>query len=1093
MDGFAAFHGDVEGEKGGGSSSRQPVVAENSLRAKMTLDVIYLLGEGPQAGLVDGAKSILIGEPPVPLVAADNTANFQGVEWEYRDGSPGQAPFTGVPAVQTTTAVGARVSVAGGPIVQAYDCTLADRLRFIVQVPALLRADTNTGDQSATTVQVRFEWRVSGSGSGWNLFTTVPIGGKCTAPYARAVNVPVPTRQILDVRCVRDTADSTTAELQDDTYWHSTVVITDRLLEYPGSCMVRMKVDAEQFGSQPPIATFLEKQLLCWVPMNYDPVARTYATSGVGTSGGIWDGTFKRAFSDNAAWVWYTLATDTDVGCGRELAGAVDRYAAYQIGVYCDEQVPNGYGSTEPRYTVNCHINTRDEAVRVLQSIAQAFRGMLYWGGGQIVPVADLPKNPVKAVTPANVIDGRFEYQGSSLNARHNVVKVRYRDPALNYRETIEVVQDPESIALYGMIKEVDLEAFGCTSRGMARRFGKWVLYTEKHETETVTYQAYRDHANIAPGDIITVSDPIRIGASLGGRLVAPATTTQVKLDRSVSLLSGVTYTFRVQLPDGALSDPLPITDALPITTDTLNLGGAGLPGANLPLSYAVWVITAGSPWTYRILDVSPGRDEVYTITATRHYGSKFAAVELGLALEDEPWTIFPTITGPVAPPTNIDVQEFLTGVGITSLVRVTVSWSPSGDRRTSGYQVQVLQGFTVIRDTVTDRVSVDFPDLTPGDYIFQVRTLGTDGQASGWLSSGTITVDGQPDPPGGPSGLAAQGGIKKIVVTWSNPAGRYLRSVEVWANTTSTFAGASKVGESPAGRFVHEPLAPTSVRWYWIRSIDVFGQVSGFVGPVSGTASYLLTDDFEDALLTTAKFAQSIRPVNFGTSLPAVGLYAEDDYFYVISAAPGSPGSGTLYKKLSGAWSATEGGGPVAFPQVVAGQVAAAAINTRELAVGAVRATNIAVEEVIANTIQVKDLILGTRKLSASSITEVASTDRYDWVSCAEAAWTTLAELWFYVDDSLALPAWVKVGPNSWGVTIVVPPPGGEEGGSDTIYSYPTRLLLDGTSEIGDQRFYAVWMGWHSVHLQVYNPYTGVGPFTYTGYRYLQSLLVKR
>lgn len=887
----------IAGAKGAKQSS--PYEAPNSLRAKQILRVIFLLGEGPQQGLINGGHSIYFGEPPIPLVSDDGSSNYLGVTWEYRDGSPGQAPFTGIPAVENSFNYGDRVTQAAGPKIHSVDCTLGDRLRFITTFPALVEVNPTSGDQYGTSVQYKVEWRASGTQNNWTDLFIDEVSGKNTAPYPHAVVVPSPLRGIAEFRMTRLTADSLTSNLANDLIWSGIVVITDRLLEYPGCTMVAMTVDAEQFGSDLSTVTFGVRQLLCWVPTNYDPVARTYATSGLGTSGGIWDGSLKRAYSNNPAWVFLTAATDPDWGCGTEISAYVDPYVLYNIATYCDERVPDGLGGsgTEPRYTFNAYINTRDEALRVLQVIAQAFRGMLYWGGGRIVPIADMPTTPVKTVVPANVIDGRFEYEGSSINSRHNVVKVQWRDPALNYRMNIEVMQDAESIALYGDLREIEYDAIGCTSRGLARRLAKWILYTEKYETEMLRYRAFRDHANISPGDVILVADPAKIGVSLGGRLLGPASQFQIALDRKVTLTQGLTYTVRVQLPDGTVSAALPVLNALNTTPDTLILGSTGLPAGNLPNGNAVWMlIVNNAPFHYRVMDVTENGDETYSVTGLRHTPGKFGLVEGTGTIQDEPWTIYPTTIGPMAPPTNVDANEYIWGIGNTANLKVTLSWTASTDRRALRYEVQAIMGQVVVRSAITEQVLYEFADLSPGLYLFQVRALGDNNIASAWVQAngGAVNVDGFADPPLNPSNLSATGAIHSNLISWTNPTSRYLRSVEVWASANSLFSAASKVGEASYGRFVHDGLLPEVTRYYWIRSVDIFNTFSAFVGPVSATTSFLIASSIAEGIVNTASFADGIAPVVLIANLN-------------VSAADGTvalnKADGKLYTRKNGQW----------------------------------------------------------------------------------------------------------------------------------------------------------------------------------------------
>lgn len=852
-----------------------PVEAPNTLRARQVLRMIFLVSEGTCVGLADGGKSILIND--TPLVAADGTANFQGVKWEQRDGSPGQQPFAGIPAdVSSITGVGAQVTIAGGPVVRTVDCTGADRVRVTVTVPALYNVNPSNGDQGPSSVEYRFEWRVAGSGAGWATVFSDRIEGKCVAPYPRQRSFAVPHNGLIDLRMVRVTADSTTTNLQNAIAWTSFATIIDQKLSYPGSAMVAVELDAEQFGSTPPTVTFDWKGMLCSVPNTYDPETATY-TGGPGA----WGGVLSKKYTTNPAWILYTLLTDPDWGCGSLLAdsdwaavGSGSKWLFHQIAQYCDESVPDGYGGTERRYTLNTWINSRDEAIRLASAIAATFRGMLYFGANRVVPVADMPGPVVKDVNPTNVIGGRFEYEGSSFRARHSVVKVRWRDPSLGYRETVEVVEDPELIGLIG-VRETDYEAFGCTSRSLARRLGRWVLFTERYEAQTVRYEAGLDHAALRPGELIAVQDPAYAGAEYSGRLLAVPGATSVTLDRDVTLVAGQTYHLRVALPDGTMSGLIPISNALPATTRALTLG-TSLPTGNLPEAGSVWTIVASNlaPRVFRVLAVEETSPETYAVTALEHRSGKFAYIDQGQALADDPYTIFRAYTGTLAAPTNPTAVEWVSGTGATTLCRVDFSWTPpADDPRVTGYEAQALGAGLAVRSETTTLPTVTFDELPTATYTFQVRSLGRDGLVSPWAISAPLLVDGLVDPPTAPAGLVATGGVRTIAVRWDASTDRLFSYAEVWVSSTSTFSAGATAGRIDGREFIHTGLLPNVTRYYWVRFVNTLGQTSDWVGPVSATTSLLVAADIQDGILDTAKFASGIEPVKLVTSVPTTKL----------------------------------------------------------------------------------------------------------------------------------------------------------------------------------------------------------------------------
>jgi predicted phage tail protein len=891
----------VRGEGGKKSApvvTPPPVEAPNSLRARSRIRALFALSEGPIAGFSNVLRQIYLDG--VPLVDANGKTNFEGVTVETRNGDATQPPFNDFPVAEDTFAVSVKVEQAATPPVRTLDCTARDRIRVIVQVSALYLMD-DKGNIGTNRVEWALDWRIAGGG-GWVQLHAGAIDGKCMSPYQRAVTLPVPHNGMIELRLRRVSPDPADSKNQSELFWVSYASILDQKLTYPGTALVAIGFDATNQGGTMPQVTFEpDGGILCEVPVNYNPATRVYT--------GMWDGTFKKAWTDNPAWIFWTLATNPDWGGGAALSagltspaaaysaatGLVDKWALYTIGQYCDELVPNGLGGTEPRYRFNAWIDRADEAYRVLQAIAGVFRAMVYWGRGQIVPVADMPRNPVKLVSKVNVINGAFEYSVASLRARHSVVRVRWRDPALQYRENVAVVEDADMMAEIG-VRPIDYEALGCTSLAQAIRMGKWVLYTEKYESGLLTYRAALDHITVAPGEVIAVQDEDRAGVAFSGRLArSRLSTTYVQLDRPVTLVGGQTYSLRIVYEDGTLSALLPITTPAS-TTDTLTLGTAL---AQNVLPEAVWMIYASNiePETYQVVHIEEQQDGSFEVSALRHHAGKFNYIELGWALPGRPETMYPTNVGAMSSPTNLVIREYLTGVGGTPLVRVVFSWSFVTDPRVVAFEARWIKGGIVSPVQTVTETSVEFADLVPGTYSFQVRALGGAGNASAWVTLDNQAVDGQADPPAPPSALQLLSGIRNVQVNWTRPAGLYTRNFEVWAATTGfnnlandattnigsapAFGAFSKIGDTDGTSFVHADLLPSHVWWYMVRTIDVFGQWSTFVGPAGVRTSQLVAADIRDGIINTAKFASSISPVGLVTSGGVPASKAEDVIYH--------------------------------------------------------------------------------------------------------------------------------------------------------------------------------------------------------------------
>ena len=402
------------------------------------------------------------------------------------------------------------------------------------------------------------------------------ISGKTTSKYERSHRIQLTGSAPWDVRVRRLTNDSTASSLQNKTYFEAYTEIIDGKFRYPNSAIVGVRIDSSQFNSIPTRAYDL-KLLKVKVPSNYNPITRAYT--------GIWDGTFKVSWTDNPAWCFYDLITNTRYGLGEFIDPTqVDKWALYSIGQYCDQLVDDGDGGTEPRYTCNIYLQNRDEAYTVINSMASIFRGMPYWSSGSLTLGYDAPADPEYQFTNSNVVDGTFNYSGSSLKARHTVALVTWNDPEDNFRQKVEYVEDAESIARYGII-QTEVIAVGCTSRGQANRVGRWILFTEKSETEMVTFKTGVEGNTLRPSQIIQVADKLRAGLRRGGR-VTSATTTSITIDDAdIQNQSGVIGgSISVILPDGTLE-----TKNISYVSGQVITCNSGFSDA--PQKNAIWVI----------------------------------------------------------------------------------------------------------------------------------------------------------------------------------------------------------------------------------------------------------------------------------------------------------------------------------------------------------------------------------------------------------------------------------------------------------------------------------------------------------------------
>ena len=502
------------GGKGGGGGG---YVAADTLASRAYAKVVLAVSEGEVEGLANGMQDVLLDG--TPLQNPDGTYNFTGISFVFTPGTQSQDYVPGFSDVENEMQVGLLL-LASSPLTRTISDVNANAVRVTVNLPAIYYTNTSNGDVTGSSVDIAIDIQTNGGGYVQQVYDT--ISGKASQNYERSYRISLSGAGPWDIRVRRVTADSTTGNPVNTVYWTSYTEIIEAKLRYPNTACAYLTVDSGQFQSIPAVSLNL-KGLRIQIPSNYDPVARTYS--------GAWDGTFKIAYSNNPAWCFYDLLTSTRYGLGNFVAASqIDKWALYSIGVYCDEPVPDGNGGQEPRFTLNAYIQNYAAAYQVVQDLASVFRGMPFWSTGSVTAVQDAPGDAVALFTNANVVDGNFTYTGSSLKGRHTVALVTWYDMNNQAQPTPEYVTISDAdIAQYGEII-TQVTAFGCTSRGQAHRVGRWILYSEKYEGETVAFKAGLDASPVRPGDIIKVSDSVRAGQRLGGR-ISGATANSVAID----------------------------------------------------------------------------------------------------------------------------------------------------------------------------------------------------------------------------------------------------------------------------------------------------------------------------------------------------------------------------------------------------------------------------------------------------------------------------------------------------------------------------------------------------------------------------------
>lgn len=800
------------GGKGGGSGGGLSESAD-TLKSTSYAQVLDLVCEGEIGGLVDGLKSIYLDDTPIQN--PDGTNNFTNVQYVSVNGTQTQTTITGYDQVRNETPVGVEVKISGGPVVRSITNTNVTSVSVTVQLPALSYMDS-TGALGGSSVNFAID--IQNNGGGYVEKINDTITGKSSSSYQRQYRINLPAPGPWDVRVRRITADSTSSSLNNKTYFTSYTEIIDAKMRYPNSALVAMKVDASQFRAIPKRGYDM-KLLKVRIPSN-----ATVQASGYLTYSGTWDGTFQIAWTSNPAWCFYDLMTTTRYGLGNYInSSQVDKWALYGIGKYCDELVSDGFGGTEPRFSCNAWINTRQEAYRAINDFASIFRGMVYWSTGSLTAVQDAPKDPVYLFTTANVIDGTFSYQGSSAKTRHTVALVTWNDPDDMYRQKVEYVEDTTGIARYGVI-ETEVIAFGCTSRGQAHRVGRWILYSERYETEVVGFKTGTEGAPCRPGDIVLIADSYRAGQRIGGR-VSSATTTQITVDSLDTLPTG-TATMYVVGPDGqAYASPVASISGLVVTLTT------ALPIT--PNAQAQWIITttAVAAQTFRVLSVVENDNHEHEITALEHYEDKYNLIENGIALKARTYTSLSTTPATVA---SVTMTESLYKYQSDVRSKITANWPAATGA--SAYRIDWRQADGNFNTDTTSALDYDILNTTAQKYEVRVTAVGPFGNIAKTYAVSTINALGKTAPPSDVTGFSASvDSTIGVTLSWSSVADLDLDQYEI--RLGASWAAGTIITRVKANTYKIGTINGTS-QTYWIKAIDTTGTYSANAATVTTTIS---------------------------------------------------------------------------------------------------------------------------------------------------------------------------------------------------------------------------------------------------------------
>lgn len=829
----------LKGRKGGSSSSRTPTEQPDDLQSVAKAKILVALGEGEFAGQLTGKDIYLDG---TALENADGSQNFSGVTWEFRAGTQAQKYIQGIPGTENEISVGTEVSSATA-WTRTFTNTQLSAVRLRLKWPSLFKQEDD-GDLVGYSVNYAIDLQTDGGT--WQTVLNTSVTGKTTSGYERSHRIDLPQAgSTWTIRLRKITSDANSAKIGDTMMLQSFTEVIDAKLRYPNTALLYVEFDSSQFNGSIPQISCEPRGRVIRVPDTYDPETRTYS--------GTWTGAFKWAWTDNPAWIFYDLVVSDRFGLGHRLTAAnIDKWTLYQVAQYCDQMVPDGKGGngTEPRYTCNVYIQDRNDAYTVLRDFAAIFRGMTYWGGDQIVALADMPRDVDYSYTRANVVGGRFTYSSSTTKSRYTTALVSWSDPGNAYADAMEPVFEQALVARYGF-NQLEMTAIGCTRQSEANRKGRWGILTNNKD-RVVSFDVGLDGNIPQPGYIIAVADELLSGKVMGGRISA-VNGRVIKLDRVADAAPGDRLI--LNLPSGASqSRTIQAVNGESVTVTTAY--------SETPQAEAVWVVESDELYAqqYRVVSVSDNNDGTFSITGAWHDPDKYARIDTGAIIDQRPVSVIPP--GNQSPPANIVISSFSVVQQNISVETMRVSWDQAQNaiayeaqwRRNDGNWVNVPR---------TSTTSFDVPGIYAGRYLVRVRAINAAEISSGWGYSEEKTLTGKVGNPPKPVGfIASENVVFGIELNWGFPANTNdTLKTEIQYSLTGTEDDAMLLADVPypQRKYQQMGLKAGQIFWYRAQLVDRSGNESGYTGWVRGQAS-IDVSDITDVILEDIKGSETFK-----------------------------------------------------------------------------------------------------------------------------------------------------------------------------------------------------------------------------------------
>lgn len=705
--------------KGSGGSASTATEVDDNLVSSQVISIIDLISEGPIKGVVDDLKGVYLNDTAV--ISSSGTENYSGVDFKYNLGTEDQSYLSGFAGSSNEITVGVEVKY-GTPVVRTITDSTTDRLNLVVGVSQLYSTDNG----SIKYASVKLSAQVYKNGA-WVEFGTMDlINKKVRSEYVQSIPFydlpPVP----FDIRVVRVTPDSSSTSIVNGTFWRSYSEIVDDKFKWPLAAYVGIKVDSKNFSGVPS-RNYLVDGIICQVPSNYNPITRAYT--------GFWNGELKGEWTDNPAWILYDLLTSKRYGLGRRInESMIDKLALYSIGQFCDQLVDDGYGGQEPRMTCNINLTERISAYDMVHNICSIFRGMPIWDGLTLSAALDIPGDVKKTYNKSNVIGG-FSYSASALKERHNAIEVTYVDKNNSYKKAVEYVSDDERINMDGL-NATQIDAYGATTRGQARRAGLYILESEKLERWQVSFIVGQAGLFHRLYDIIEIADSEFWGQTIGGRIAEISSDMKtIKLDRTIELGTSQDGLFGYINETNLEFVKIPV-QSISESGDSIILESTAT-GASVLGAWSLTVNNLG-PRLFRCTsiteNINDNNEVTYSILAVEHIPEKTSVIDNGVVFEETQKSLYGSTIGA---PKNLSIED----THGSTLGMYRAFWDSPATAKIIKFQVKISINGNFVLSANVDKSEFYFSDLPVGNYSISVRGMDVNTGELGEPAEGVFTI----------------------------------------------------------------------------------------------------------------------------------------------------------------------------------------------------------------------------------------------------------------------------------------------------------------------------------------------------------------